>query len=375
MIRSLLVNKQAKEKAKLKGQEIAKIKSVPRTRVLRHGTDIDIEVVSISPIEDGIEVYARAWDSNGQIGFGNDGSVDVERFLIHNPPILVQDSLGDVELDASTEGSGRKTLKYREDLREALLQHLTRVVKATTGNNPRNQIIPGKVGSTTSTFLPDPDPETTSCDGIARRTGVTAESWTTIRGGAGTLGRATGSAETVGFVSADGTNTYDGHLRAYFLFDTSSLPDTDNIDSGSLTFYTQTTLTTLSGQSIGITAGTPASNTDIADTDYPTANFGSTRFATDISVASLTQNGDNVWDLNASGLAAISKTGITKFAARTSGDIDDSDPGGSAGQDSGADFRFADSAGTADDPLLTVVHSAPSAGGAVAANHWLLMGV
>src|SRR3990167_7351815 len=98
MIRDLLENKTGKEKANIKGQEIAKqVVSVARTNVKSSGADFDIEVVETKAIEGGVEVFARAWTPDGkQVGFGKDGSVDLERFVFINPPILVVDPLGDI---------------------------------------------------------------------------------------------------------------------------------------------------------------------------------------------------------------------------------------------------------------------------------------
>src|SRR3989338_7388092 len=36
----------------------------------------------------GVELFARAWRGTQQLGFGSDGSVEIERFRIFNPPIL-----------------------------------------------------------------------------------------------------------------------------------------------------------------------------------------------------------------------------------------------------------------------------------------------
>jgi len=45
---------------------------------------VHVEIVEQRTIPSGIEVFARAWNENGQIGFGPDGTVDIERFKIFN---------------------------------------------------------------------------------------------------------------------------------------------------------------------------------------------------------------------------------------------------------------------------------------------------
>ena len=71
MIKDLFVNKTGAEKAGIKGVEIAKIGSVARTTASHSGKSYDVEIVSMKAIKDGVEVFARAWDANGQVGFGD----------------------------------------------------------------------------------------------------------------------------------------------------------------------------------------------------------------------------------------------------------------------------------------------------------------
>ena len=55
-----------------------------------------IEIVDIKPIENGLELFARVSQGGKQIGFGKDGTVDVERFRLINPPTIVPDLNGDI---------------------------------------------------------------------------------------------------------------------------------------------------------------------------------------------------------------------------------------------------------------------------------------
>ena len=65
-----------------------------KQRVSFSGSIVDIEILEVKVIEEGIEVLARAWGIDGDvIGFGKDGSVEIERFKIYNPPILVEDPI------------------------------------------------------------------------------------------------------------------------------------------------------------------------------------------------------------------------------------------------------------------------------------------
>lgn len=60
---------------------------------------IGVEVDSINVQQSGaIDIFARAWKGKDQIGFSADGSVDLERFWISNPALLVPDLSGDITI-------------------------------------------------------------------------------------------------------------------------------------------------------------------------------------------------------------------------------------------------------------------------------------
>jgi hypothetical protein len=151
-VSSLLENKTLQEKANIKGQEIAKLQSVSRVARSKY----DIELVSIEPIEGGVQAFARVWKKNGsQVGFGVDGTVDMERFRIFNPPILVPDPKGAV-LQTWTEQDGSKHSRtLREDPKEALLQVIEQDLAVVKNIHGPENIIDGKVGRTTNTFYPN----------------------------------------------------------------------------------------------------------------------------------------------------------------------------------------------------------------------------
>src|SRR5262249_50264514 len=145
------------------------------------------QIVSVSPIDGGVEVHARAWDKNGQIGFGPDGTVDIERFLIYNPPILVPDPTGTVQRVHTNPLTGVETIgRYREDAREALMQTLEDIIRVKQQKFGSEQIIVGKVGSTTSTFYPDKNQESSSVDGeVFDNLGNPGIPWAQIEYGSG----------------------------------------------------------------------------------------------------------------------------------------------------------------------------------------------
>lgn len=209
----------------------------------------------------------------------------------------------------------------------------------------------GAVAST-QTYNPDGNPENTSVDGWVDRSDVT-ESFADIRSGSGNFSRDAGSVNYAGIFPWTGTDEWNELLRGIVLFDTSSLPDDAVITSATLSLYVHYKQNTFN-QSVGVTAAAPASSTALVNSDYNIANFDSTRFASDVSIDSISVNSYNSFTLNAAGLAAISKTGISKFAIRLSCDIDNSAPTWSAPGSS--EIRFHTSENT-NKPRLTIAYT------------------
>ena len=91
-VKNLVLSSLPSERPYKKGCEMAKIGSVAKHKRADQYFDGYIQIVEMVPINGGVEVFARAWDSTGkQYGFGKDGSVDLERFRIINPTIMVPD--------------------------------------------------------------------------------------------------------------------------------------------------------------------------------------------------------------------------------------------------------------------------------------------
>jgi hypothetical protein len=390
MIVDLLTNKNSKEKSLVKAQEISKLNHSGLFNVSEYGVRIEIigDVIPIKVNElNGIEIFARAWKNGKQLGFGKDGSVEIERFRIFNPPILVSDPNGLI----IREGTDDTTLipqqkHFREDPLEAIRQSIAHTVKLVGKENAN--IIIGKVGNTTSTFYPDANAESTSVDGNVQRAGV-QEAFATIVAGAGTtvqdadpVDGTTNLLEGVRarFGAADPNFSRVG--RDIFLFDTSAIPDTDTISSATFSMYgagsLEQTAINATDRVMHIVATTPASNTALAAADY--GQFGTTSFGSFDPGASFASwaTAYNDFTVNATGLANISKTGITKFGVRLYADMVGSWTSGWGGLGATSDSRlycqYADTAGTANDPKLVVVHS----GAAVTAypgGSFLLMGV
>lgn len=111
MIKDLIQNKTASEIIDIKVTEICKLDFVGDYSNVVPG--LDIKILSIEKIKDGISIFAQAWRNGEQIGFGKDGSIDIERFRIFNPPILVRDPNG-TEITLDKDGNVLRKLRKSE---------------------------------------------------------------------------------------------------------------------------------------------------------------------------------------------------------------------------------------------------------------------
>lgn len=212
---------------------------------------------------------------------------------------------------------------------------------------------------TVSTFYPDADAESTSVDGHAVE--ETDAAWATIRAAAGDVANDTDGTMDVNVKASGSSNVWTEFARAALLFDTSSLPDTDSIDSVDLDLVA-TSRTDDFTDSISVVTSAPASDTAVVGGDFD--SFGTTKQAPDTLLSSYTVDSStfNTHTLNATGESNISLTGITKFGLRPTSDNDDSEPTWASTKRTQILFASADEVLGGDKrPRLVVTHTAPSA--------------
>jgi hypothetical protein len=158
-----------------------------------------------------------------------------------------------------------------------------------------------------------------------------------------------------------GTNTTSGQwLRMYRWvngFDTSSIPDTDTVSSATYNLYSRTTGSAFA-QSVVVDHPTPASPSALVVGDYNiSGRWDSVEQATSRIPLTTWTAGEQyrTFTLNSTGLANISKTGITFLGLRLSGDFDNVEP--TWASSATADAGLYDSAqdGVNKDPYLEVV--------------------
>jgi len=347
-----LKTKPLNELAKLKAEIIAKCK----TRKYTKG-DFNIEIIEdIKPIKiegiHGIELFAKAWKKGKKCGFGKDGTTEIERFRIYNPPILVPDENGDIireytEKDILTGENLIKQRKFRENPEKALQEELVHIISLIEKNG--ENIVDGKIGNTTSTFYSVAGANS-PVDGFASRT--SQATYPLARDTADGLYGIT--SDTVNYVAAEvGGGNYSVY-RLFNCFNTATL-GTDTITSAIVSLYFAAGV---GSQGIGLTQGSLASTANITTGDFDACTInnpdeGATR-------SSFPSAGYNNWTLNATGRSWIEKSGVTDFCFRDVKDIDDETPPASPRQYKG--FYSADYTGSTTDPKLVVVHSASVAG-------------
>lgn len=341
-------------------------------------TKLEIEIVDVEDFGEGVNVFARAWHDGKQIGFGKDGTVDVERFRIINPPILVPDENGDItrEWEEETDEIGEdgrfvkvtKTKSFREDPEEALLQSLSHTISivAKDGGN----IKAGKVGNTTSTYYPNAG-DTSPIDMELSGGGYTAtsfNSWDDAHDD--TVGNPGGYSTASGNRSA---TVLQARLRSWINsggwiaiyrnsigFPTTDL-GTDNIDSATISLYLTEVVNNFS-QSVVLDKHTPTTEGTTPLTDYATTNFDSVEQCTSVSVSTLSTGAYEDFTLNSTGEGNINKDSNSYFALRMTGDMTDTEPSWSSNKSGTVKFSSADETGTTQDPKLVVEHSAGGGG-------------
>ena len=346
---NILKDKTPEERASLKAKEVAKVAF--RGKYQKKG--IKVEILDIQEIPSGVSVKARGWKGNKQLGFGKDGSVDIERFNVYNPPILVDDPRGTILRETLDSVTGKiKVRRLREDhegaVREVTLHNVQMMGKEDT------QIQYGKVGNTVSTFYPEGDNSVYYSGNTTWATFHDASSGNGNRGNTATM--------LYCFVRMRTTGNMELMERAFFSFDTSAL-DSDTVDSATVSFYGDGSKNTVASgwiNEISLCEFTGSATTSFGNTDYD--QRATTKLATNLAISAWSTSAYNDFTLNASGISAIDTSGSTKYALIQENDRADTEPTNQGtDQISSVNVKAVDTSGTASDPKLVVTHSSAAA--------------
>lgn len=342
------------------------IAKVGKQRKVKAG-DYSIEILSIDSIlgEDGtpaVKVRAKAWDANGKrIGFGKDGSVEIETFVYYNPRVFVPDTNG--EYSRTVERDFIPVVeRFREDPKQALYDSLAYTMREKKEKFDDRNIIDGKIGTTTSTFYPDANPETNSADCGLQYTAV-GPAWSAIREAA-TGNNAFESTATFTIQSQSASCTDFQIQRGLFMWYTAALPDTDAVSSFSVGVFVPTS-GVANGDNDGedtmaLYGSTHTVTNGCSTSDYDYTLFGTTVLSNVIDLtAGFTANAYNTFTGTAGGIASVSLTAQTRFTIREGHDASgNSYACGGGNTENRITVNAADTAGTTTDPILTVEHSA-----------------
>lgn len=330
-----------RESANLKAAEVAKIGPLSRRQVSFSGATYDIEVVGINQIEGGVEVFARAWTEDGtHLGFGKDGSVDIERFRIFSPRVLVEDPEGEiVRVSTDQKTDGYTTVHYRLDPEAAMLQTIVHAIKVKHERFTDRPITEGKVGNTTDIYYSN-----ASGDGaMTWNNGTFANN----RAGTGSFYGVDTSAATHNFYE----DTNYSMRAVYYPVDTSSIPASDTISSATFSLYGDAVGMDTPARGVGLLQSNQASSTALVQADWVPASY--TEIAARKNIASLSTGAYN--DYTLTDLSVVAKgSGFTKLMVLNGPIIDNDSVLGSWY----FNFFSADQTGTSNDPKLTVEHTA-----------------
>jgi len=319
-----------------------------------------LDVEDVTQIDGGVQVFLRAFQEGQPVGFGKDGTVEFERFRIFNPPVLVPDPNGEIQIEYTDEETGKPAIRaFRYDPAEAVTQVLAHVVSIV--GKEGDLIIQGKHGNTTDIYFP-------ILDGQTYRDSLSM-GYSSARNNAGTgyENQPTSDRRFVGqrWDSSSATT----FVRSIYGFDTSALgSDTVSLAVFSIygSGYTTPACGTYSG---GVTLDytEPASPSTLANTDYNIAEWAGIAQSDDtFNSGSWSTSGYNDFTLNAAGLANINGSGNTWLGARDSAEMANSDQSSNVGSCGNNEFGprgyFSGQTGTSQDPILTITHDSGGGG-------------
>lgn len=201
-----------------------------------------------------------------------------------------------------------------------------------------------------------------SLDGYVQRDGG-GTSWSTNYvlwdGESGSGGSAVVSPATQDFVRNHKYNTGGEFTiqRCFLLFDTSALPTGATISAAKIRIYVTNKY---DGDNdayayLNVFSSNPASNSTLAVADID--QVGSTKFASDVDITGISTSAYLEISLNASGIATISDSGISKFSIREGHDVDNNAIDAAGDVDSGIIFTSVTSA--SNKPELVITYTTP----------------
>ena len=233
-MQELLEGQSATDRANIKSTEIVKV--FPMTEYEDAAYGLRVEVESISKIDNGIQIFARAWKGKEQLGFGKDGSVEIERFRIFNPPVMVPDGTKR-EVWSDGQQAFVERDNFKEDPVAAIRQTLAHTISIV--GKEGTAIVPGKRGNTTSTFYPDAHPESTTVDGVMHWS-TDPSTWNDAHDATAATSVNDSTPDENYIQSRKISSNNFSIVRAVNFFNTSAISATDDVTSATISVYPTT---------------------------------------------------------------------------------------------------------------------------------------
>lgn len=193
-------------------------------------------------------------------------------------------------------------------------------------------------------------------DGFWARDGV-SDNLSTIRTSAANYISTTGTngdGRTGLFSHASTSGNYIELDRAFYQFDTSSIPDAAIILNATIHLYGQSSVNQFAETpTIALYALTPATPGTTVLADF--TQGGTTALTTAIASTSITTSGYN--NFIVTNLSYINKTGWTPFAVKNNWDASNTPPSWSASKYTGTYFQTSEHSGTAQDPYIEITYA------------------
>lgn len=329
----------------------------------------EIDIIELKEIPNGIEVFARAWKNDVQVAFGDDGTIEIERFKFINPPLSVPAQDGEVVVvipEVLEDGeviTPEQIRKYTYNPELALQEMLGHAVKMT--HKSADNMIMGKRGSTVTTIFTD---DNSGHDGGCYYSNTGDNGQYTTAQTATTSSATNNTPSTASRLGVRYANSHWRIGRVMYGFDIgSSAVGTDTITAVTLSYVTSyvSEAHAETNPEVIICSANPASESNYVSGDYdavgdsvaaPTS-FGS------VAISSIS-NGTYVDTiLNSSGIAyaEADKAGVCTFGSRTTDDVT-AKPWTEGSNEDNAVITNGQGydAGTTDEPKLTITHVATS---------------
>jgi PKD repeat protein len=154
---------------------------------------------------------------------------------------------------------------------------------------------------------------------------VSASRWTGLRNGIGTGVVTTSTQMYQSLDTSSVTNNFADEYRPGFTVNTSTIGSSSTITGATITAYAAGYTAQIDNENLTWIDFTPANKSAYVSADYNATTF--TQLADNVSITTFSPEGTQLtWTLNAAGLAAIQKTGLTSFMLANNHTVNNQSP-------------------------------------------------